>query len=423
MALKPIHYPYLAAVFTGLLLLTLTALYVARPAPGPNYRIDDLQSMVFHRRFDEAERRLAEYLSVQPLDPRANLLFAQVALDRPDQKPELALERLARIKTQDPRLKAIVLLNEGKAFSTLGENDRAERAWKAALKLDPTVPEAGWALLSAYYVQGRRDEAHWLGLYLHRIEPDRRDRANLLLELIRQDAHPITLERLIDFLQPLVTRRPQDLQTSLALGLAMVRNSRLNEGLTILRDRATRKPDEADAWNALLLGLDEAGEFDELAQTLARLPARFATDSRFERFRGAAAQHRLDWTEAVAAYQRAWQADPSDLRVLYRMSRVLRAAGRTSEANQFDKRVQAAQEAKKRLLPLYEEASAVKTLGVAPHADLYQRLANLREALGRDDEAAAWHRLVLRDHPDDQISTAALARLEKSSGSNTPAIK
>ena len=52
--------------------------------------------------------------------------------------------------------RAIVLLNEGKAFSALGWNDRAEVAWKNALALEPRVPEAGWNLLSLYYVQGRR---------------------------------------------------------------------------------------------------------------------------------------------------------------------------------------------------------------------------------------------------------------------------
>jgi hypothetical protein len=54
----------------------------------------------------------------------------------------------------------------------------------------------------------------------------------------------------------------------------------------------------------------------------------------------------------------------------------------------------------------------VKALGVAPHPELYQRIADLRERLGLADEAMAWHRLVLRDRPDDPISRAAVARLE-----------
>ena len=44
--------------------------------------------------------------------------------------------------------------------------------------------------------------------------------------------------------------------------------------------------------------------------------------------------------------------------------------------------------------------------------ELYHRLAGLREQMGRFDEARAWHRLVLRDVPDDRLSLAALARLK-----------
>ena len=49
---------------------------------------------------------------------------------------------------------------------------------------------------------------------------------------------------------------------------------------------------------------------------------------------------------------------------------------------------------------------------MTPHPKLYQRLADLREKMGRLDEAQAWHRLVLRDSPDDAVSLAALKRLK-----------
>ncbi len=101
----------------------------------------------------------------------------------------------------------------------------------------------------------------------------------------------------------------------------------------------------------------------------------------------------------------------------------MRGAGRAAEADVFEKKVQAAKLAKDRELGLYEKANAVPTLGIAPHAELYHRLADLREAMGRGDEAAAWHRLVLGDQPGDRISTAALARLEKSTETVEPANK
>ncbi len=53
----------------------------------------------------------------------------------------------------------------------------------------------------------------------------------------------------------------------------------------------------------------------------------------------------------------------------------------------------------------------MSTLAIAPHPDLYHRLADLRERMGRPDEATAWHRLVLKDDPNDALSRAAVDRL------------
>ena len=114
------------------------------------------------------------------------MLMAQVALARDDQKPRRALDHLGRIRGGNGATRAIVRLNEGKAYSAMARYDLAEAAWKEALRLDPRVPEAGWALLGLYYVQGRHADARRLGLALHAVEPDPRDRVQLLLELFRR---------------------------------------------------------------------------------------------------------------------------------------------------------------------------------------------------------------------------------------------
>ena len=127
---------------------------------------------------------------------------------------------------------------------------------------------------------------------------------------------------------------------------------------------------------------------------------------------GAAAQERRDWKAAAEHYVRAWRADPSDLRILYRLSQALKAAGRLQDAEEIDRRVRGGQTAKNEILALYKEADAVKDLGVTPHPDLCHRLADLRDRMGRTDEALAWHRLVLRDLPADPVSLKAIKRLE-----------
>jgi tetratricopeptide (TPR) repeat protein len=382
-----------------------------RPAPS----LQGFSRLIQDRRFDEAEQLLRDYLTLHPASLQANLLMAQVALDRADQKPSLALEHLGRIKAADARTRAIVLLNEGKAYSVLGSNDRAARAWKDALRTDRYVPEAGWDLLGLYYVQGRRAEAHALGLALHGTEPDPRDRVQLLLELVRQDAQPLGAYSLVQTLEPIVHAHPEELHTPIALGLALIRNGRAEDGLSMLSSVVRRFGADIDAHDALLRGLDEARRPGELGKALSELPAGMAADPRFARYRGAASEQARDWAAAADAYLLAWRADPSDFQVLYRLSRMLRASGRLEQAEPFDRHVRAAQTARNEVLALFKEADAQKTLGVAPHPDLYHRLADLRERMGHGDEAIAWHRLVLEYSPDDPISCDALARLQPAS--------
>ncbi len=62
---------------------------------------------------------------------------------------------------------------------------------------------------------------------------------------------------------------------------------------------------------------------------------------------------------------------------------------------------------------LYEDLMKRPDLGLVPNPVLYHQVANLRERMGHPDEAIAWHKLVLRDDPDDAESRAALDRLKK----------
>src|SRR5262249_2535060 len=97
-------------------------------------------------RFDRAQELLARHLQAFPGDDRAQLLMAQLAMARPDAQPQRALHHLGRIRTSTPREAAVVRFSVGKAHYQQGRCDLAETCWKEALELDPTVPEAGWAL-------------------------------------------------------------------------------------------------------------------------------------------------------------------------------------------------------------------------------------------------------------------------------------
>ncbi len=392
-----------------------------RPAP----RLDHVIALAQAGRFDEAQALAAEHARRDPGNNQAHVLIAQMALNRPepptppggrpDPKPALlALEHLdkVRIRPGDHALAAIVALNRGKAEYRLARMDDAEASWNEAIRLDPRVPEAGWCLLEIYYLQDRPGDARRLALRLHEVEPDPRDRVQLLLELVRQDAQPMEPGSVVQWFEPVVRQNPADLHASLALGLFLVRASQVDRGLEVLRGAVRRHPKSPDAWDAWLTGLDDAGQVELMEQGLSRLPPALADSDRFARHRARVAQEHANWQAAARDYRRAWQAAPHDHRLRYRLSRALRNAGEAAEAERHEQGYQAYVAASREIRALYERANADKALGIAPRTLQYQEIAELRERMGRPDEARAWHRLVLRHKPSDPTSRTALARLE-----------
>jgi tetratricopeptide (TPR) repeat protein len=403
--------PFWILLTVLLLILAAGAALLWRGLQGPP-ALDEILALARQRRFDQAQRLMDGYLRAFPDEGRAHLLMAQFAMDRPDPQPEVALEHLARIRGGTPREAAVVRFSEGKALYQQKRYDLAEASWRRALEIDPTVPEAGWALLDLLDFQGRLDEAHELGMRLHEVEPDPRDRVRLLLEMIRIDIDKVAPGSQVQVFEPVYRQVPENLALARVVGLALIHDSRPEEGLAILEDALRRHPDQADAWDWWLTGLDDAFRPDQLRREFARLPRPLAADPRFAKHEGSVAQSLRDWPRAVAAYRRALAFEPFNGVVLYRLRMALRSSGDTGEADRVERLLTTYQTAFKQMRGVYEEAKAVPTLGIQPHTELCHRLAALREQLGRLDEACAWHRLVLRTTPDDPASLAALARLK-----------
>jgi tetratricopeptide (TPR) repeat protein len=398
--------------------LTLAGWYVLRPKTS----LAEAAALAEARRFDEAEALVREALREDPSRSDAHMLAAQLALDRPeppvrtgrrpDPKPALeAIEHLKHVRPNDRYLAALAALHRGKAEYRLGRLEQAEASWLEALRIDPTIPEAGWFLLESYYLQGRPEDSRKLALRLHAVEPDPHDRAQYLLELVRQDAQPRAPASIVQWFEPVVEQNPDDLHASLALGSALVQAGEADRGIDVLRRAVKAHPDQAETWNAWLTGLDDAGQIETLEKVVDRLPPEFAGLPRFAKHKARIFQERGDWKSAAADYRRALEAEPHDHRLEYRLSRALRNAGDTSEADRFDRRHRSYTAATEEVRALYEQANAIKTLGVRPHPDLYRRLAENRERLGLKEEARAWYHLALRDGADPAVSEA-LERLK-----------
>jgi tetratricopeptide (TPR) repeat protein len=380
----------------------------AEPPPGLN----EICAHARAGRFDQAQAMLARFLAAFPDHPRAHLLMGQFATDRPVPQPELALEHLRQVLPESPRTAAVVRFSKGKAHFQQGRFDLAESSWAEALRLDPLVPEAGWALIDLFDREGRVEEAHQLGLRMHAVEPNPSDRVRLLLTLANLDIDKPSPDGQVKLFRPLLERFPGNLKLAVTVGLGLVRDSRVDEGMAVLREALRRHPESPEAWDALLTGLDAAGRPEDHAKEFAALPEALAPDPRFAKHEGLAAQTAHDWKLSARAYARAYAHEPQDGVTLFRYSRALRFAGETAEAERVARLLSDFQTSFKQLRAEVAEAFSIRTLGLEPRPELYQRLADLRERMGRPDEARAWHRLVLRDDPNQAISLAALERLK-----------
>jgi tetratricopeptide (TPR) repeat protein len=365
--------------------------------PRPVLDRGRFEALTASRRFESAEVMLSDYLRRVPGDPEASYLLAQLLLERPvstdddlERDARRALDLLRRADTRDPARLALARMYEGKALKRLDHWGECEAAMLDALRIDPTVPEAGWILLELYYVEGRPRDAADLALRMFRIEPDPHDRAQYLLELVRQDAQPPDAASIVDQLEPVYRAEPEALSAAVALGLAHIRNSHADQGLELLKSLHLRHRNDPRAWDGLMAGHDLAGQPEAVSALLAVLPENLAEDERFARHRGRVAQWKNDWPLAVKEFRKAIVFEPYDPSLLFRLSRGLRLTGQTEEADELAAQHEAYVAAMKDVLPLYNEANAVPTLGVEPHPDLCHRLADLRRRMMRPAEAAAW---------------------------------
>lgn len=393
----------------ALALIAATAIGFAwliwRPSRSGGLDLDAFQAHAGAQRFDEAEALLVNHLRAAPQDAQAHFLLAQLILERTDHPAEgipridaeRALALLDALATLDPAAPAAALASRsfyrGAALRHLHRWDAAEQAWLEAIRLDPAVPEAGWALLDLYYLEGRTRDARELALRLYETEPDPRDRASLLLQLVRQDAIRPDALSLVPLFEPVLAAEPEALHSTIGMGVALVKSNEIDRGLTIMHGVVERHPSEIAAWEGLLAALDLSGRLEELERTLARVPAELLAHPRLARFRALGSQQKQDWSAAADALLEAVRFDPTDTDSLGRIERILRFAGRTDEANTWAARAALERDTRARLLDLYEEANDATALGVRSYPELCERLAVARERMRRPDEAARWRQI------------------------------
>ena len=361
-----------------------------RPVAG----LEPIYRQARERNWQAVESRARSFLRDEPDSVQARELLAHAYLNRREPDPAAALQVLDAVREVPTRERATYLVTRGEALYRLHRAPEAESAWLEALKLDPGVPEATWLLMQLYYIEGRETESAALALQRFRVETDRRDRVGLMLELAREDGDRLAAAGLIRDLEPYYRATPDDHHVAIAYGRALAKDGIADRGIPILRKVIERHPSSIQAWEALLGGLADQGEPEELATAFESVPRGIRDDPRLAAYRGKIAQDRGERDAAVAAYRRAVEANPSDARLLFRLSRALRLAGKADEERAVIAREEEVTAAGKELKELVRQARALPDLGLRPRPELYERFAVLRERMGRPQEAAAWRELA-----------------------------
>ena len=386
-----------AAVVATVATLGLSGWWIASPRPT----LEGVAVGIDKGRFRAAEIQLRDYLAAFPGDETATLLLAQVLVRRPEPASEEALGLVGQLQPADSHRAALARTIEGDAHFWSGAYQRAEAAWLAALKQEPSIPEVGWKLLNIYAIQGRDEDSRKLALRLFAVEPDERDRVQLLIQLIRRDAHPNELGTIIQALEPVVRVDPSDVWSSVALGSALVGTGRAEEGISLLRRFGSSSIDDASARLAYLEGLISLGDVEELVIAMDKVDGPLAASSRFEAIRGWLANQRGESDAAARQYHRALDArvdavTSADVSLAYRFRQALRIGGRVEELRELDPRLEPLARLPEVLRDFFDRLSERPDLGLKSHPEEFEALAATLRQVGRVAEADAWLLLARR---------------------------
>jgi tetratricopeptide (TPR) repeat protein len=363
--------------------------------------LEGVVNLIAAGRYKAAEGRLGDYLAAYPGDELGRLMLAKVLVDRAEADPGAALRLLDGLRPADPHRASLARAIEGDAHFWAGHYDHAEVAWLESLRLEPTRPEVGWKLLNIYALQGRDDDSSRLAIRLFALETDERDRVQLLLQLIRHDAHSIEAGSVVYELDPIVRANPGDLRSTTALALALLRVGRADEGMDLLRRSARSHPDDLGARLALVDGLMATGGVEELAEVLSTVPSSMADSPRLDAARGWLAAQGRDLDGATRAYKKALDRWPpgqslAHSTLAYRLKNVLRQADRAAVLAEIGPHLEEIVKFPVVVRDFFDRLNGMPDLGLDSHPEEYDKLAAVLARVGRQEEADAWTLLARR---------------------------
>jgi tetratricopeptide (TPR) repeat protein len=287
--------------------------------------------------------------------------------------------------------------NLGVVLVKLGRYDEAIGEYEAADRLAPADPRIGLNLALAYSKSGRVSEAARRLEPIHQVAPETQQVTLLLADCYLRLGNN---GQVIALLQPLETRTPDDLSVAYMLGVALIREKRIQEGQVLL-EKILSKGDSAETRFLLGMQMFESGDYPaavkQLGSAVALNPAVPELQSFYGRallitgdpdgastaFRAELATNPYDFEanlglgqidtvrtkygEAVPLLRRALLARPQSTRAMAALGECLLAANKPAEAR-----------------PILEKAVEAQPASWRAHvalADTYAKLNMPKEAL------------------------------------------
>lgn len=299
---------------------------------------------------------------------------------------------------------------------------RAIEEYKYALNDDPGSAELQNGLADLYFRAGRVDEAKSTAEGLLKTSPDNIP-ANKLLgriylrQLGEQDMSSSTgsnavLQKAIAQFEKIVSLEPRNVDDHMVLGQLYTVNHQADKAEAQFKTAQNIEPDSEDVVLNLVRVYAENGNIKQAAQVIENVPAESRTP-KMEFALGAAYQQMKDSKDAIAAYQRANQMDPDDVRTTDALAQALLTDGQLDEAQkEFQKVASADPENAAPLVHIseiqrkqgkYEDALATikKACSLDPtDLEAGYNEAMLYDVLGRFDDAvkAYQHMVDLTSH-------------------------
>jgi tetratricopeptide (TPR) repeat protein len=224
--------------------------------------------------------------------------------------------------------------NLGAALAGLGRFEEAIPEYKTALKQSPGLESARLNLGLVYYKMGRISEAATEFEKLH-AKDSNNSQATLLLGdcYLRMGRE----KEVIRLLEPEEKKHPDDLAIAYMLGIALIRDKRIEEG-QVLVDRILRNGDSAEAHLMLGMARFEALEYPAAIADLNKavelnpdLPDIYSYLGRAEMASG-------DMAAARTAFENELARNPNDFESNLRLAVLLKEDGDYDRAHQLLKR-------------------------------------------------------------------------------------